>query len=164
MYSTDSFTQDRMIHLPQGHFSWTIDINKVDNFSKYRQLRGYDIRNRHGSSRILYKNVTVATESSHNQPHRPELGICSVSLPWGLAAVFKTSGILILTSHQQMRMKGHFEEFQCLIFISNSYVLFSVISRFLLHPYHRSLEARNVYIPHLYLLPCQKIKIKLIIV
>jgi hypothetical protein len=24
-----------MIHLPQGHFSWTIDIN---NFSKYRQL------------------------------------------------------------------------------------------------------------------------------
>jgi len=27
-----------LIHLPQGHFSWTIDINKTDNFSKYRQL------------------------------------------------------------------------------------------------------------------------------
>jgi hypothetical protein len=28
-----------LIHLPHGHFSWTKDINKIDNFSKYRQLR-----------------------------------------------------------------------------------------------------------------------------
>jgi hypothetical protein len=27
-----------MIHLPQGHFSWTTDINNLDNFSKYVQL------------------------------------------------------------------------------------------------------------------------------
>jgi hypothetical protein len=56
-----------MIHQPQGHFSWTIDINKVDNFSKYRQLgEVMDIRKRNGSSRILYRNVTLTTESPHN--------------------------------------------------------------------------------------------------